>query len=76
MLNTIIIEDEKAARQNLINALMNIDANLNVAAELSSVRESIEYFSRHRKQILSFAMCNWRTGYHLKFSVRSRSALR
>ncbi len=45
MLNTIIIEDEKAARQNLINALMNIDANLNVAAELSSVRESIEYFS-------------------------------
>jgi hypothetical protein len=24
MLNTIIIEDEKAARQNLINALMNI----------------------------------------------------
>ena len=44
MLNTIIIEDEKAARQNLINALMNIDANLNVAAELSSVKESIEYF--------------------------------
>ena len=32
MLNTIIIEDEKAARQNLINALMNIDANLNVVA--------------------------------------------
>src|ERR1700741_3966897 len=45
MLNTVIIEDEKSARQNLINALLNVDADVNVIAQLSSVKESVDYFS-------------------------------
>lgn len=45
MLNTIIIEDEKLARQGLESALMSIDDSVNVIAQLSSVKESIEYFS-------------------------------
>src|SRR5215467_14947340 len=45
MLNTIIIEDEKLASQGLVSALMSIDESVNVIAQLSSVKESIEYFS-------------------------------
>src|SRR6516164_5953006 len=45
MINTIIIEDEKLARQGLINALVSIDESVNVIAQLSSVRESVEYFT-------------------------------
>jgi len=45
MLNTIIIEDEKLARQGLMNSLASIDDSVHVIAQLSSVKESIEYFS-------------------------------
>src|SRR5436190_21234514 len=74
MLNTIIIEDEKAARQNLINALMNIDANLNVAAELSSVRESIEYFSTAPEADLIF--CDVQLEDGLSFEIFSNIEIR
>src|SRR5436190_15415760 len=74
MLNTIIIEDEKAARQNLINALMNIDANLNVAAELSSVRESIEYFSTAPEADLIF--CDVQLEDGLSFEIFSKIEIR
>src|SRR5678816_3634985 len=74
MLNTIIIEDEKAARQNLINALMNIDANLNVVAELSSVRESIEYFSRAPEADLIF--CDVQLEDGLSFEIFSKVEIR
>jgi DNA-binding LytR/AlgR family response regulator len=74
MLNTIIIEDEKAARQNLINALMNIDANLNVVAELSSVKESIEYFSRSPEADLIF--CDVQLEDGLSFEIFSKIEIR
>ena len=74
MLNTIIIEDEKAARQNLINALTNIDANLNVAAELSSVKESIEYFSRAPEADLIF--CDVQLEDGLSFEIFSKIEIR
>jgi len=74
MLNTIIIEDEKAARQNLINALMNIDANLNVAAELSSVKESIEYFSAAPEADLIF--CDVQLEDGLSFEIFSKIEIR
>ncbi|HEV8283979.1 MAG TPA: LytTR family DNA-binding domain-containing protein [Chitinophagaceae bacterium] len=45
MLNTVIIEDERSARQSLVHSLMNIDTGVNVIAQLSSVKESIEFFS-------------------------------
>ena len=72
MLNTIIIEDEKNARQGLIDSLANIDANVNVVAQLCTVRESIESRCLHRS-ILYFVMFSWRTASHLKYSARSRS---
>src|SRR5947208_13168173 len=74
MLNTIIIEDEKAARQNLINALMNIDANLNVVAQLSSVKESIDYFlsSPHADLIV----CDVQLEDGLSFEIFSKMEIR
>ncbi len=74
MLNTIIIEDEKAARQNLINALMNIDANLNVVAQLSSVKESIEYFLSSPQADLIF--CDVQLEDGLSFEIFSKMEIR
>jgi DNA-binding LytR/AlgR family response regulator len=74
ILNTIIIEDEKAARQNLIGALMNIDANLNVVTELSSVKESIEYFSSSPQADLIF--CDVQLEDGLSFEIFSKMEIR
>ena len=74
MLNTIIIEDEKSARQSLINALLNIDANVNVVAQLSSVKESIEYFSRAPEADLIF--CDVQLEDGLSFEIFSRIEIR
>ncbi len=74
MLNTIIIEDEKSARQNLINALMNIGADVNVMAQLSSVKESIEYFSNAPQADLIF--CDVQLEDGLSFEIFSKIEIR
>lgn len=43
MRNAIIIEDEKAIAQSLVNTLKEVDADISVRAVLSSVEESINY---------------------------------
>ena len=74
MLNTVIIEDEKSARHNLINALLNIDANVNVVAQLSSVKESIEYFSHSPQAELIF--CDVQLEDGLSFEIFSKIEIR
>jgi DNA-binding LytR/AlgR family response regulator len=74
MLNTIIIEDERLARQNLITALTNIDANVNVQAQLSSVQESIEYFSKDPQADLIF--CDVQLEDGLSFEIFSKIEIR
>lgn len=74
MLNTIIIEDERLARQNLISALTNIDANVNVQAQLSSVQESIEYFSKDPQADLIF--CDVQLEDGLSFEIFSKIEIR
>ena len=74
MLNTIIIEDEKAARQNLINALMNMDANLNVVAQLSSVAKAYEYFPTAPEADLIF--CDVQLEDGLSFEIFSKIEIR
>ena len=69
MLNTIIIEDERSASQNLVNALMNIDADIHVAAQLFSVKESIEYFLRGPEADLIF--CDVRLADGLSFEIQT-----
>jgi len=74
MLNTVIIEDEKSARHNLINALLTIDANVNVIAQLSSVKESIEYFSHLPQADLIF--CDVQLEDGLSFEIFSKIEIR
>jgi DNA-binding LytR/AlgR family response regulator len=74
MLNTIIIEDEKSASQNLIKSLANIDADVNIIAQLSSVRESIDYFSNHREADLIF--CDVQLEDGLSFEIFSKVEIR
>lgn len=73
MLNTIIIEDEKMARENLINALMNIDPRVNVQAQLSNVKESIEYFSNLPEADLIF--CDVQLEDGLSFEIFNRLSI-
>src|SRR6266496_3627091 len=74
MLNTVIIEDEKSARQNLINALLSIDANINIIAQLSSVKESIDYFSGSPQADLIF--CDVQLEDGLSFEIFSKAEIR
>jgi len=45
MLKAIIIEDERLAMQDLVNTLYDVAPDVQVAAKLFSVKESIEYLS-------------------------------
>jgi two-component system, LytTR family, response regulator len=74
MLKTIIIEDEKNARQGLIDILTNIDANLNIVAQLSTVKESIEYFKTAPQADLIF--CDVQLGDGLSFEIFSEVEIR
>jgi DNA-binding LytR/AlgR family response regulator len=74
MLNIVIIEDEKTARQGLVNSLLGIDANINVIAELSSVRESIDFFSRSTQADLIF--CDVQLEDGLSFEIFSKIEIR
>src|SRR5438552_14709112 len=74
MLNTIIIEDEKTARQGLIDTLTNIDANVHVVAQLSTVRESLEYFGTAAQADLIF--CDVQLEDGLSFEIFSKVEIR
>jgi DNA-binding LytR/AlgR family response regulator len=45
MLNTIIIEDERPARENLIQALTRVSPEVKIIATLSTVKEGIDYLT-------------------------------
>jgi len=45
MLNTIIIEDERLARENLQYTLTRLDPDIKILAALGSVKESLEFLS-------------------------------
>jgi len=74
MLSTIIIEDEKSASLNLITALANVDPGITVVAQLSSVRESIEYFSNGPKADLIF--CDVQLEDGLSFEIFTKVQIR
>jgi len=74
MLNIIIIEDEKPASQNLVRVLTDIDADINVVAQLFSVKESIEYFSKAPQADLIF--CDVQLEDGLSFEIFSKADIR
>ena len=53
MLNAIIIEDEKPAMEALIQDLGIIDPGINIKARLSTVKESIGFFSNEKKDSIA-----------------------
>ena len=55
MLNTIIIEDESSARQSLMQTLMSLDEPIQVTAQLTGVKESIDYFRKAPQSDLIFS---------------------
>lgn len=74
MLHTIIIEDERFARQDLMNTLIKIDTNVNVVAQLGSVKESIEYFAQAPEADLIF--CDVQLDDGLSFEIFTKLEIR
>ena len=54
MIKTIIIEDEKAAYENLVRFLKHIDPSLEIIGWLKSVEDSIEWFKNNTTPDLVF----------------------
>jgi DNA-binding LytR/AlgR family response regulator len=53
MLNTIIIEDERPSRENLLQTLSRVSADVNLVAAITSVQEGINYLSQpHNADII------------------------
>ena len=73
MLNTIIIEDEKPARENLMNALARIDPDVIFQAQFSNVKESIEYFANLPQADLIFSDVQLEDG--LSFEIFRRHSI-
>ena len=42
-MKTIIVEDEKFARENLVQLIHEIDPTIEVQAQLDTVQETVEY---------------------------------
>jgi DNA-binding LytR/AlgR family response regulator len=55
MTGIVIIEDELPARERLIAGLRQLDARIEILAELGSVAESIQWFATHDSPELVFA---------------------
>lgn len=53
MLNAIIIEDEKPAMEALIQNLAIVDPGINIKVRLSTVKESIGFFSGEKKDTVA-----------------------
>jgi DNA-binding LytR/AlgR family response regulator len=71
MLKAIIIEDEKAALENLVVVLSSIADDLQVIARLTSVKESIEYLSQNPEADLIFS--DVQLGDGLSFEIFNQS---
>ncbi|MBC7873371.1 MAG: response regulator transcription factor [Ferruginibacter sp.] len=63
MLSTIIIEDERPARELLMQTLSEIDNSIRVDAVLSSVKESVEYLATEPSADIIFSDVQLTDGY-------------
>ncbi|MGH2649468.1 MAG: LytR/AlgR family response regulator transcription factor [Ginsengibacter sp.] len=74
MLNAIIIEDEKPAMEVLAKNLSHVSTEVNIKATLSSVKESIEYFSGENEADLIFSDVQLSDG--LSFDIFTQTNVR
>ncbi len=52
IMKTIIVEDEKLARQNLIQLLQEIDSKIEVLAQFDTVKETVVYLKEHKPDLI------------------------
>lgn len=74
MLKAIIIEDEKAALENLTSVINSIAKDVEIIARLSSVTESISYLSQRPEADLIFS--DVQLGDGLSFEIFNQSGTR
>lgn len=74
MLNAVIIEDEKPALENLIATLTSVADDVQVTAQLGSVKESIAYLSQHPAVDIIFSDVQLNDG--LSFEIFEKSNIR
>jgi len=74
MLNTVIIEDERPALENLAAAITSIADDIHIVARLGSVRESIEFLSQKPDVDLIFSDVQLSDG--LSFEIFSQGNVR
>ena len=67
MKNAIIIEDEKAVAHSLVASLKEAEPGIQIKAVLSSVREGIDYLTRHPESDIIFS--DVQLGDGLSFSI-------
>jgi len=74
MLNTVIIEDERPALENLAAAITSIADDIHIVARLGSVRESVEFLSQKPDVDLIFSDVQLSDG--LSFEIFSQGNVR
>ena len=73
MLKAIIIEDEKPAMEMLVSLLSQVSTKVEIKAKLSSVKESIEYFSGTQDADIIFSDIQLSDG--LSFDIFARTSV-
>ncbi|MEM8526842.1 MAG: LytTR family DNA-binding domain-containing protein [Bacteroidota bacterium] len=51
-MNILIIEDERLARESLVQLLHQIDSNIQIAAQLESVEKSVNWLSKNKADLI------------------------
>ena len=74
MINAVIIEDEKPAQEKLLSTLKEVSPGLNVAAILTSVKESINYFKTFPS--IDIIFCDVQLPDGLSFEIFSEAQLK
>ncbi|MEI9808063.1 MAG: LytTR family DNA-binding domain-containing protein [Bacteroidota bacterium] len=75
MINAIIIEDERPAMENLVSTLSSLADDVQVAARLGSVRESIEYLSQ-QQPAADLIFSDVQLGDGLSFEIFNQTGIR
>lgn len=74
MINAVIIEDEKSAQQKLLHTLKDVAPGLKVNAILTTVKESIEYFSS--APLIDIIFCDVQLPDGLSFEIFNETQIR
>jgi DNA-binding LytR/AlgR family response regulator len=74
LINAVIIEDEKAAQEKLLNTLKEVIPDLTVKAILTSVKESIEYFRENLS--IDIIFCDVQLPDGLSFQIFNETSIK